>query len=382
MTYEGIANKALSAGVDYKNANLGYGHCTKAVATLGLLAATGDKLAAIRGREVVTAFVKAFTEEGTWGSLTRDNIDTIQRLLSDKNAPIAHRIRAFNFLAEQGVNVSKIPGRGDGIYLESGYMALCLAFGRDWLGPHFTPEERQAVDIASKHLLLWFNNLHEFFFTSSSPPEQRESNWNAVMNGGSGLLGVTTLETTAPFSCVTTLASTPTPAERARQSNATLALERTCQSIIGLRYLWRTHTEAGAYVEGPEYWFYGMPSYALFADTVKRTLGRVDFDTTARISFVNGALAQTKMIYRNGPFWRAGDPASAAVVEGFSYADSTPKYVPASFPLVYGGRVGNNPQLSEFGWAVFLQHVGNEAKYYKPPTSLAWGNLRPTGVES
>ncbi|MFN8389221.1 MAG: hypothetical protein U0136_02920 [Bdellovibrionota bacterium] len=182
-----FASRSAAAGQDFKAA-LGYQYCSKSLTVLATLAAVGDADASATGAKLLLQITTPFAGSGV-------SSENAKSIALDRSRPYAQRIAALNLLRESGMPVS--PSRGDPIYLESSMLETCLALGYDWFSGELSTAQRAIVEKAVKEMLLWSNNIDSEFFAESAPVAQRESNWNAVMNGGSGLLGIAALDSVA-----------------------------------------------------------------------------------------------------------------------------------------------------------------------------------------
>lgn len=347
--------RLLQTQTDF-NKTGGYHYCAKGFSALGLLARLGDQESASIGREVLGSLVASF-------KAPLPTLSQLQRAINDRSLPYATRIRAYNRLLESGLPTA-VPSRGDPIFLEVGAMSLCIGIGYDLLLPFLTSEERSEIELMSQELLLWSNNIQSSFFSTTSPSAQRESNWSAIMNGGSGVLALALARDTRGFSCTNILLEPRTPVSRRSLDVGESAKERICHSIVGLRHFAKAFTNAGGYPEGPNYWFYGMQPFLLFLNSLRESFGRIDLDQYFFTLLAPSSEVQASLLYSLDDFWSA-KRAGLARIGVFPFSDTTPTLTPASFPFILTGSYVQDKKSSEYGWRLLNQQIINETIYDK-----------------
>ena len=336
----------------------GYQYCSKAVSAMGILSAYGDEEAGSLGKDALLAAVRPFDGASV-------NLAEAPSVLNDRNQDYARRIKAFNRLQESGER-SMFISRGDPIYLEVGQLSVCLGVGYDWFYQRLSPGERESAEGAMREILLWSNNLNESFFGTTAIAAQKESNWNAIMNGGSGALALSALADVSGFSCTSILAAPPTPLARRGQTTDTLARERICQAIVGLRSYLNAFTDSGTYAEGSSYWNYGMTNFSLFTDSVRTVLARNELWDWYSEKLRKGAEFQKQLYFDSDSFW-ASEPRNPSLISVYSFSDAPSALVPSSYPFLSIARQAASPMLRGFGLKVFAQQQKNEdASLYSP----------------
>lgn len=343
--------KVNAATDDFKNAG-GYSYCSKTISSMGLLSLLGNREAGEIAKLSLLRAAEPFTRPLS-GLGSESNADVANTAL-----PYARRIRTYNLLRAKGESVD-LPSRGDPIYLETGMMASCLAIGLDWLSPTMTSAERTIAETAAKEVLVWSNNIDSSFFSLGSPPQQRDSNWNAVMNGGSGLLALASTSSTEGLRCNKILSSPRSPSDR---QNATLdenARERVCQAIVGLRFFKNAFTDSGGYPEGPTYWLYGMQQISLFLSTLERGFGRTDLDSTLSDVLARSGEMMLTLLNQDDDFWES-ELSAVSRIGVYSFADSPRAIVPSAWPFQFLALKASNQRFANFAWSALNQQATNE----------------------
>lgn len=354
---EPFQKKSSNLGIDFTSVG-GYTWCSKAITSLGILGILGDTQALTTAKEILLAAVSPLNQ-------IRPKLSDANAILTNNELDDAIRIIALNVLHESGVT-DKFITRGNNIYLETGERSTCIGIGYDWLYPYLNNEEKRLTENALKEILLWSANINESFFSNNSNPAQKHSNWNPIMNGGSGIASIAALNEGTSLNCNEILARKNNAYTRSVGTLNSLAELQFCNSAKGIEGYWEGFTNAGICTEGPTYWSYGMESYTLFTDTAFQIIKYSDLSKFNNIK-EKSALAQNILLFKDSPFW-TGRPNSVwedrrdflVNSEFFNYSDSSPGSPPSSYPFLSIGT--SNLKLANLGRKVLARQIENDSE--------------------
>ncbi len=368
-----FSNNLKYAGRDFQGTtgNLGgYLYCSKTVTGMGLLAALGDNEATLIAKQALLLAVKPFSDLPSSITELQFTSDIARRNIVDTSQSNAVRIASFNRLLELGE--TPFISRSDKIYLETGEMSACIGIGYDWLYEYLSNSEKNLVEKALTELLLWSNNINNSFFGDQASVVQKESNWNAVMNGGSGLAALAALNNDTTFYCDSRV-SLDYPTKRRYSNVDLLAKERICQAIVALRSYWKAYTLAGVYVEGPAYWVYGMESYTVFTDALRDMLYRNELWNGFGGIETLAAKHQKALFFGDGNFWNG----NSDMMEGYGYSDSASDIRNSSYAYLSIAKQSGDSELRSFGISILEQQMSYAENLNDPkvPSGSLWASF-------
>jgi hypothetical protein len=340
--------------------------CGKTITAMGLIAAIDAKNKKVpsAAEDIAMSYLQRVV--APYGEAEKIDFDETRARADWNNKALsrAHRIAAYTYMHSRGLSHTLKVGGGDSIFLDAGLESACVAIGYDWLYQYLNTEsnnwKKQKVEIALKKLLQWAIALDEPFFSSDRNPVQRDSNWNAVMTGGAGLLALSALGDVRAFDCKIQLQQNVAGSSIHGWNLDQLARLQVCLSKRAIKHYWKAFTPSGAYKEGPSYWFFGMEPYVLFRDALREVLGQDDLWQGFGSLEEKSASVEAMQIIQEGGFW-AEDSRSPSILL-FNHGDASSSTQPVAYTFLSTGARSSNAAIRDFGLRILDQQLNNEKR--------------------